>query len=482
MPVPGQLAIYFTSSTTGEPKGVRIPSSALINRLQWMWQRFPFQEDARVLFHKAPSMVGALWEIYGGLLGGAETVVASEQDAADPARLWRLLASSAVTRLSATNTTLSLLLEEAVHHRAEQLRLREVFCSAEPLSVQMARSWERAFPHTRLYNLYGATECSSNASVFDARVLAGNQDRVPIGRAIANSRLYILDDAQRPLPHGAVGELCVAGMPVALGYVGEVSAQASVFVPEPTWSGYAGRMVRTGDIGRVRCDGEIELLGRRDHIVKLRGMKVNLQEIENAIGSHPCVRECAVSLQSWDGDQHLVGFYVPKAAIEAQDLRSYIGKLLPDYMLPTLLQSLETLPKSVHGKLNRKALPEAARPDDTEVLRADLASGALNRTEVIQRVVGAILHLSDVGADQSLLTLSDSSLVLVRIQQRIRKILDVALDITDLFTYPTPRALAEHLGGNALEAIHGAHSRGEMRRRAAQLAPFQRERDSRPSY
>lgn len=481
-PVLGQLAIYFTSSTTGEPKGVRIPSSALINRLKWMWQCFPFQEDARILFHKPPSMVGALWEMYGGLLGGAETVIASEQDAADPARLWRLLESNAVTRLSATTTALSLLLEEAAHHRAEQLQLREVFCSAEPLSVQVTRGWKREFPRARLYNLYGATECSSNASVFDTQALAENQSRVPIGKAIANSRLYILDNAQRPLPDGAIGELCVAGLPTALGYVGGGNAHASIFVPEPKWSGFFARMVRTGDMGRVRCDGEIELLGRRDHIVKLRGMKVNLQEIENAIGGHPCVQECAVSLQLWDGDQHLVGFFVPKAPIAPQDLRSHIVKLLPAYMLPTLVQPLDALPKSAHGKLNRKALPKAARPDDTDILREGLASGVLNRTEVIRRVVGAILHIADVDADQSLLSLSDSSLSLVRIQQRIRKIFGVALDITDLFTYPTARTLAEHLGGNALRVPHGAHGRGEMRRRAAQAALPQDKKAPRFSY
>ncbi|PSJ26619.1 non-ribosomal peptide synthetase [Streptosporangium nondiastaticum] len=438
--------VLHTSGSTGAPKGVVVPHSAIDNRLRWMQAQYPLAPGDRVL-HKTP--VGfdvSVWELFWPLREGATLVVAGPEAHRDPAELARTLREHDVTVTHFVPSVLQLFLAEP--GAAGCTALRHVFSSGEVLPRATADAFHRLLPGTLLHNLYGPTEAAVDVTHHTCR--PGDTGPVPIGRPVWNTRLYILDEALHPCPPGVPGELHLAGAQLADGYLGRPDLTAERFVDDP-FAGPGARMYRTGDLARWRADGEAEYLGRTDRQVKLHGRRIELDGIEAALLADPRVRAaCAVVREDRPGDRRLVAYLTPASADAAAEagpdaLRELPAAHLPASTVPDAVVVLDAFPTGPSGKLDRGALPAPAPEADTGG-----RAPAGPREEALTRLFAEVLGLPHVGVDDSFFALGGTSLLAARLVARIRDVLGAGgeepLSLGTLFRAPTPAALARRLG------------------------------------
>ncbi|ROM87481.1 non-ribosomal peptide synthetase [Pseudomonas brassicacearum] len=421
--------VLYTSGSTGQPKGVMNEHGALMNRLYWMQDAFPIGPNDRVLQKTPYSFDVSVWEFFWPLITGATLVVARPDGHRDPAYLSRLIQQEQVTTLHFVPSMLRAFVEEP--SLADCHSLRQVFASGEALPVDLVRRFMGQHP-AALVNLYGPTEAAIDVSVWRCSV---DDTIVPIGKPIANLRLYILDETLQPLPIGSIGELYIGGVGVARGYLKRPDLTKERFLASPFIDG--DRLYRTGDRCRFLADGNIEYLGRLDHQVKLRGQRIELGEIDAVLLAQDGVRDAATVLL----DQRLVSFWCGDADEAA--LRSALGASLPAHMLPGLFVQLERLPLNSNGKLDRKALAALPLPQSQRE-RPHTAPG--NATEaVLCEVFSEVLACDCVSVDDHFFQLGGHSLLATRLVSRVRERLGVALPLALVFAQPTVAALAEHL-------------------------------------
>ncbi|MFB6850877.1 amino acid adenylation domain-containing protein, partial [Streptomyces sp. NPDC056373] len=304
--------VIYTSGSTGLPKGVMVEHRSVVNRLTWV-QRDHGLSSGDVVLQKTPVTFDvSVWELFWPLLAGARLVMARPGGHRDPGYLVGLISSQRVTTVHFVPSMLSLFLE---HADARCGGLRRVFASGEALSPGVVERFGRRLPGVGLHNLYGPTEATVDVTAWACTVGGG---RVPIGRPVANTRIYVLDPRDRPVPVGVAGEIHIAGVQVARGYLNRAELTAERFVEDPFIPG--ARMYRTGDVGRWLADGTVEYLGRNDHQVKVRGFRIELGEIEARLGEVPGVGDVVVTARDHDGDKRLVAYYTG-VGVEVQALR-----------------------------------------------------------------------------------------------------------------------------------------------------------------
>jgi hypothetical protein len=316
-------------------------------------------------------------------------------------------------------------------------------------------------------NMYGPTETTIWSSTHH---VSRDESAVPIGRPIANTSFYVLDARRHPVPIGVPGELYIGGAGVVRGYLNRPELTAERFVADPFANGSGGRLYRTGDLVRYRGDGNVDFLGRIDHQVKIRGYRVELGEIETQIASWDGIREAAVVLrEDTEGDKRLVAYYAPTATarIDADALREHLRGHLPEFMVPSHLVELEELPRTPNGKLDRAALPAPkARRSTAEAVTAPPAD---DTERVIAEIWCSLLDIPEVGVHDNFFDLGGHSLLVVQAHRRLRDTLKVELSLTDLFRFPTIRALSRHLvsepGSSAADV---GLDRAEARKRSMQ--------------
>lgn len=358
----GMAYVIYTSGSTGRPKGVANTHRGVANRLDWMQRTYPLKGDDAVLQKTPASFDVSVWEFFWPLRSGARLVLAKPGGHRDPAYLRDLIIERAVTTMHFVPSMLSIFLRE---DGAENARcLRRVICSGEVLPVTVARDFVRRLPWSELHNLYGPTEAAIDVSAWHCRPEAlAERTVVPIGTAIQNIDLHVLDPAGDRVPVGEPGELHIGGVGVARGYLGRLDLTAEKFVPDPFGSRGA-RLYRTGDLARWSPEGVLEFIGRIDHQVKVRGLRVELGEIEVVLRSLPDVRDAVVVVrEDTPGDQRLVAYVVSAtgAAIDEPIARKELRAVLPDYMVPTIFVCLPGFPLTPSGKLDRRALPAPVR-------------------------------------------------------------------------------------------------------------------------
>jgi amino acid adenylation domain-containing protein/non-ribosomal peptide synthase protein (TIGR01720 family) len=426
----GDLAyVLYTSGSTGQPKGVMNEHGALMNRLYWMQDAFPIGPNDRVLQKTPYSFDVSVWEFFWPLITGATLVVARPDGHRDPAYLSELIRQEQVTTLHFVPSMLRAFVEEPSLVNCHSLR--QVFASGEALPVDLVRRFMSQHP-AALVNLYGPTEAAIDVSVWRCSV---DDVSVPIGKPIANLRLYILDEALQPLPIGSIGELYIGGVGVARGYLKRPDLTEERFLASPFIDG--DRLYRTGDRCRFLADGNIEYLGRLDHQVKLRGQRIELGEIDAELLAQPGVRDTATLLL----DQRLVSFWCGDADEAA--LRAALSDSLPSHMLPSLWVHLDSLPLNSNGKLDRKALAATALPE-TKSDRPHTAPR--NATETLLcELFSEVLECPSVGIDDHFFHLGGHSLLATRLVARVRERLGTTLPLALVFAQPTVAALAGHL-------------------------------------
>ena len=437
--------VIYTSGSTGRPKGAINTHRALVNRLWWMDRRYRLGADDAVLQKTPLSFDVSGWELWWPLLVGARMVLAVPEGHKDPAYLASLIRARGITTLHFVPSMLAAFL--AANGTAELAPVRRVFCSGEELTPQLSAAWY-AQGGAELHNLYGPTEAAIDVTSHDCRRDEHERERVPIGRPVANTRVYVLDRDLHPAPVGGRGELYLAGVQLARGYLDRPGLTADRFVPDPFADEPGARMYRTGDLGRWNEQGELEFLGRADHQVKIRGFRVELGEIEATLGAHPAIVEAVVVLyREREGeDAALAGYFVLREGAEAtpEALRAHLRERLPGYMVPGTLTALDRLPLGASGKLDRLALPAPRREPREGVAvapRDDLEA-------LLARVLGEVLGCERVGVhDHFFDDLGGNSLSILRAASAVSRELGTPVPVLRFFEHPTVAALARGLRG-----------------------------------
>ncbi|CAO3408743.1 amino acid adenylation domain-containing protein [Azospirillum largimobile] len=470
--LPDNLAyLIYTSGSTGMPKGAGNSHGALLNRLAWMQKAYRLAPGERVLQKTPFGFDVSVWEFFWPLMVGAHLVVAAPGEHRDAARLVALIRDQSIDTLHFVPSMLQAFLEEPGVEDCTSLR--RVVCSGEALPAALQDRLFARLPGVRLYNLYGPTEAAIDVSHWTCRAGEGGAGGgVPIGVAIDNLRLYVLDECLNPLPAGAVGELYIAGVGLARGYHRRAGLTAERFVADP-FSTDGGRMYRTGDLARRRGDGVIEYVGRIDHQVKIRGLRIELGEIEAVLRGHPAVRDAVVVARDGAGGKRLVGYVAADADAELpRRLREHLGRDLPDYMVPAHILVLDRLPLTPNGKLDRKALPEPA-PDAGGQHMPPSTATELALAEIWRGVLG----VERVGAADNFFALGGHSLLATRVAARIRDGFAVELPLRALFEAPTLAELAARIDR---KQAHGSDEE-EIGRMDALLADLEADLEVVPS-
>ncbi|WP_434090518.1 amino acid adenylation domain-containing protein, partial [Nocardia beijingensis] len=428
--------VIHTSGSTGRPKGVMITHRQMVNQFRWAQSAYP--HDGRdLVLHKTPITFDiSAWELFWPLQTGASIVIAAPDGHRDPAYLARVIVENAVTTVHFVPSMLDAFLDPVANATVGYPSLRRVFAAGEALSGETAARFAATAPDAELINWYGPAE----ATVVTGHPVRGDAAvAVPIGVPVANTRVHVLDRQLLPVPPGAAGELYVAGVQLARGYLGAPALTAERFVA------HAGgaRLYRTGDLVRWR-DGVLEYLGRGDFQVKLRGQRVELGEIEAVLASHPQVRHAAVAVVRGGSGDRLAAYVVvaPGQPIDEAALLLHARAALPSYMVPSAVVTLAELPLNASGKLDRKALPEPRL-----VTRPYRAPGTpLERT--VLEVFDEVLELGvgqRVGMDDDFFDLGGTSLVATRAVSRLRTLTGAEVRVQWFFTDPTPAALAARI-------------------------------------
>jgi amino acid adenylation domain-containing protein len=460
---PEHLAyVMYTSGSTGNPKGVLVPQRAVLRLVKN--NTFASFSPEEVFLQLAPlSFDAATFEIWGALLNGARLVMGPQGRLA-PEEIGRLISAHGVTTLWLTAALFHLM---ATEHLEVLRPLRQLLAGGDILSITHVRRVLEAMPKLRLINGYGPTENTTFTCCHTITLESLTSGTVPIGRPIANTRIYLLDAAMKPVPPGVAGQLYAAGDGLALGYLNAPQLTAEKFLDASLGKGLSERLYRTGDLARFRADGTVEFLGRADTQVKIRGYRIELAEIEYALEKSPLVRSAVVAVRSdWisphetPGDKRLAAYVVPAHAggdqlSLIQDLRKHLQAHLPEYMQPAAIMLLENLPRTLNGKIDRQALP-APQPEQLMRQRA-MVYPRNPQEEALAAIWAKVLGLREVGVEESIFELGGDSLLIFRITTLANQ---AGLGVTarHIFQYRTVAAICAQLDDPQREA--GAKTAG----------------------
>ncbi|SAM34599.1 non-ribosomal peptide synthetase [Pseudomonas sp. 1 R 17] len=423
--------VIYTSGSTGQPKGVGNTHAALAERLQWMQATYQLN-DSDVLMQKAPiSFDVSVWECFWPLITGCRLVLAGPGEHRDPHRIAQLVQAHGVTTLHFVPPLLQLFIDEPLV--PECTSLRRLFSGGEALPAELRNRVLAQLPAVQLHNRYGPTETAINVTHWQCRAEDG--ERSPIGRPLGNVICRVLDEQLNPLPAGVPGELCIGGIGLARGYLGRAGLTAERFVADPL--GEAGaRLYRTGDRARWSADGVLEYLGRLDQQVKLRGFRVEPEEIEARLLALDGVAQAVVLVR----DAQLIGYYTAHAALDEQDVKAALAAELPEYMVPAQLMRLDAMPLSPSGKLDRRALPAPVWQTREHI------EPETPLQQQIAAIWREVLGLATIGLRDDFFALGGHSLLATQIISRTRQACDVELPLRTLFEASELGAFAEQVG------------------------------------
>ena len=433
--------VIYTSGSTGKPKGTLIHHRGLVNYLTWCTKTYSVEQGEGSPVHSSISFDMTLTGLFSPLLVGRKVELLPEDKGIENlATVVRNKSNFSLIKI--TPAQLELLSHQLLPQEAAG-KTRAFIIGGENLLAESIAFWQENAPDTMLINEYGPTETVVGCCIYQAKDKQSGS--VPIGRAIANTQLYILDRYLHPVPVGIGGELYIGGAGVARGYLHRPDLTAERFIPNPFVAGE--RLYKTGDLARYRADGIIEYLGRIDHQVKIRGFRIELAEIEAVLSQHPKVRECAILAKC----DRLIAYAVlhPGETLTVSELRNYLAEKLPGYMVPSGLVTLDEMPLTVNGKVDRQALPaqESLRPE----LEVAYVAPQTELEQIIATIWQEVLHLEKVGIYDNFFDLGGHSLLIVQVHSRLQARLERNISMVEMFKYPTIELLANHLSFNREE-------------------------------
>jgi amino acid adenylation domain-containing protein len=450
---PENLAyVIYTSGSTGKPKGTLIHHQGLMNYLGWCTQTYAVAQGKGTIVHSSISFDMTITGLFSPLLVGRSVELLPESFGIDAlTQTFRQRRDLSLVKVTPAQLQL---LSQQLSPREVTDRTQAFIIGGETLVAEQVEFWQTAAPKTVLVNEYGPTEtvvgCCTYRVSDRIHETVYSASRIPIGRPIANTQLYILDRDLQPVPIGVTGELYIGGAGVARGYLHRPDLTAERFIPHPFQAGE--RLYKTGDLARYLPDGTIDCLGRIDHQVKIRGYRVELEEIEAVLNQNPAVRDSVVmAREDAPGDVRLVAYIVlhlvpeniPEVSPTIGELQTWLKSQVPDYMMPSAFVWLDALPLTHNGKVNRSVLPapEGLRPD----LATVYTPPQTELEQTIAQIWQTVLCLDKVGVEDPFFDLGGHSLLLVQVHHHLQRILSRPIALIDLFQYPTIRSLARHL-------------------------------------
>ncbi|WP_441234056.1 amino acid adenylation domain-containing protein [Bradyrhizobium sp. 930_D9_N1_4] len=444
--------LIYTSGSSGAPKGVMIEQRGLSNHLASLVSELNLS-SRDVIAQSAPqSFVISVWQFLAGPMVGARIHICSNAIVQDPILLAREIEREGITVLEIVPSLLRVILDrmDEAQVRRAFAKLRLLISTGEPLPVDLCRAWFARCPKVPLINAYGASECSDDVSLHRlTKAPAVTTTNVPVGAALPNTQLHVLDQNLQPQPVGVTGELCIAGAGVGRGYINDPAQSRQRFLPDPFSRRGGARLYRTGDLARRRADGTIECLGRADHQVKVRGYRVELKEIETTLADHPAVRAGIVEpRREASGDVRLIAHIVARhdSRSSASELREFLKSRLPGHAIPSAFLFLDQVPLNAHGKIDRSALLAPASAPQEAPSGADAAVPARHFTEkVLSDIWIDLLKVESLGMTDNFFDLGGHSLLAGQAMARIARALGVSLPIKTIFEAPTIEELARRV-------------------------------------
>ena len=455
--------VIYTSGSTGRPKGVMIAHHAVVNLIQWVNRTFEVGAGDRLLLLTSMCFDLSVYDIFGMLAGGGAVVIAGRDQLTDFRELKRLMVEERITFWDTVPSTLDYLTGELRQYEPDfrQEYLRLAFLSGDWIPVGLPDNARKCFPNASVISLGGATEGTVWSNFFPIGKMQEDWTSIPYGKPIANNCFYILDSGLNPVPQGVTGELYIGGAGVAMGYMNEPQKTAAAFLQDPFFPEPGGMMYRTGDLGRMMADGNMEFLGRRDHQVKIRGFRVELQEIEAVLNAFEGVEKGIVSV--WEHPskgKQLAAYFIPSGDEPADGLRDHLMRFLPDYMQPAAFVMVPAFPLNANGKIDRRSLP----PPDSD--RRDREPGKRPVTEMernLEPVFCKLMGLESLDLNENFFQAGGNSLLAAQIAARIQHEMGIPIRLRHLFLYPTLEELSSYLETLVLaEEIRTAETSGSQ--------------------
>jgi amino acid adenylation domain-containing protein len=434
--------IIYTSGSTGQPKGAMLPHRGIVNCISSMEEIYRLNERDRTLLKTPLSFDASVWEVFWPLTVGARVVVAQPGGQKDTAYLVDLIVEQQITTAYFVPSMLSIFLDE---RRVEEATcLKRVICGGESLPIETVQRFHNRL-HAELHHSYGPTETSIGSSEWTCE-RGDKRQQIPIGRPLANTQLYLLDQYLQPVPVGTPGELYIGGDGLARGYWNQPELTAEKFPPDFFSFTAGAHLYETGDLARYLPDGNIEFLGRIDHQVKIRGFRIELGEIESAIGSHPAVKEVVVmAREDQPGDKRLIAYVIAADAAPPthSEFLSYLREKLPEHMIPAAFVVIEEWPLMTNGKVDRRrlAMPAEARPD----LATEYVAPRTEVEQVVASIWQQVLQVEKVGLHDHFFDLGGHSLRMLQVNGKLREAFNRDISMVEMFQYPTVDSLAVFL-------------------------------------
>jgi amino acid adenylation domain-containing protein len=464
-PGPTDLAyVIYTSGSTGDPKGVMIEHASLANYLLALQLELKLDHNDRYLHTASISFSSSRRQLLLPLSQGATVFIATSEQRKDPLALFAMIKQRKVTVMDAVPsfwrncTDVLASLDEHTRSTLLDNRLRLMLSASEPLLSDIPQTWMHRFAHpARHVHMFGQTETAGIVCVYQIpESHNGDVATIPIGRAIANTEIYILDEHRQPVLLGTPGELYIGGAGVGRGYLNRPDVSAQKFIAHSLNGEPAARLYRTGDFARITTEGLIEFTGRQDSQVKIRGFRIELGEIEAALARHPGVKNNAVVAKAdSNGMKALVAYFVARETVPSvSELRSFLNERLPDYMVPSTFVELAELPLTANGKIDKRALPEPgkARP----ALSTKYEAAASKTEKRLEKIWASVLRVDTVGVNDDFFDLGGHSLLAIQVIARINGQFKITLPLRTLFECSTIKKLAEQVDALAGKQIAGS--------------------------
>lgn len=429
--------VMYTSGSTGKPKGVELSHTGLLNLVHWSMDFYAITTKDRCLQMAIPAYDAYIFELFPALAAGASVYLVDDITRTSSSLLTDKLIERGITIAFLPTAMTETILKGS---QLADLPLRMLATGGEKLIHIPVKK-----PPFELINFYGPTETTVIAS-YCAALFGNGYEYPPIGRPVANVQLYVLDQYLNPVPIGVPGELYVGGAGLGRGYFNRAKLTAERFIPDPFSNEAGSRLFKTGDLVRYLSNGDLDFIGRIDHQVKLRGFRIELNEIEKVISENKDVKEAAVTCrQKKNGDKAIFAYVAPQAmrTLTEDVLKSFLKEKLPAFMLPSYFIFLDELPKSLNGKIDRKALPD---PDsNASANEYEYPSAETPLEKMISCIWKELLTLDNINVEQNFFDMGGHSLMMAQVHYRLKENLNTAVSLTDLFQYPTIRSLSKHL-------------------------------------
>ncbi|HVI46039.1 MAG TPA: amino acid adenylation domain-containing protein [Chitinophaga sp.] len=446
LPVPAQLAyVIYTSGSTGQPKGAMIEHAGMLNHLFAKVNDLEINEDSIVAFTASYTFDISVWQMLSALLRGGKTIICSADDILEPTSLLKLVHAEQVTILEVVPSYLAALLVTNVQTSPEQLQY--LLVTGETVPRQVLAEWfnHEKYSHIPVVNAYGPTEASDDIT-HHFMYTTPESINVPLGKPVQNLHIRILDASMQLCPVGVPGEICVAGIGVGRGYINRPELTAEKFIKDPFSENAAIPMYRTGDLGRWLPDGTIEHLGRIDNQVKVRGYRIELGEIERVIEKSGMIKQVVVITRADSNNQkQLVGYVTPQEHYTHDAMQAWLKDQLPEYMVPAALVTLEQMPLSANGKIDRKALPDV---DAAAAVTGEYVAPTNELEEKLEAICSRLLEAERVSINENLFELGMHSLLVMRLAAIVQEDFGMQVSVRTFFQLPTIEALAKYIAVN----------------------------------